>query len=104
MQKQLLTLLIVSFVLTHAPAKGHALETDKAAHLGIAYTINTAAYGFYKKGFRMNRFEAFLFAAFATSAICLTKEMLDPRFDEQDLVYDGIGMGLSGFTVFAFEF
>lgn len=104
MRKLLSILLIASFMGLIVPVKALSIETDKAAHLGIAYTVNMATYGIYKKVFRMNRFEAFLFSAFATSAICLTKEMLDSRFDEQDLIYDGLGIGTAGFTIFAFDF
>jgi hypothetical protein len=88
----------------------YALESDKAAHLGISYALNTAFYGFNKKALKMDTKNALLFSAFTTLALGFTKEMMDAvergdeRFDSHDFFYDVLGTGLSVGTCLVFEF
>ena len=110
MLKKFSALAMLTCILTLAPAKVRALETDKAAHLGVSYALNTAFYGFNKKALHMDRTNALVFAAFYTLALGFTKEMMDAvergdeRFNGQDMLFNTIGTGLSIGTCIMFEF
>lgn len=97
---------VLYLLLTCVP--GFGLETDKAAHLGTSYAIQTATYGLAKKAFRMKRTDAVIFSAFATFLIGFTKEVLDSgkygKLDAGDIAANALGQGLAVGTIFMFEF
>lgn len=85
-----------------------AIETDKAAHIGTSYAIQTASYGLAKKAFKMDQTNAIIFSAFTTFMVGFTKEMMDAgktrRLDMGDLGANVAGQALSIGTVLMFDF
>ena len=83
----------------------HAIETDKAAHLGISYALTTFTYGFLHKTVGMPVLASSIFAATIVTFGTLCKEgMSDSKMDMDDMKANGIGIGLSIGTVLLFNF
>lgn len=86
----------------------YAIETDKAAHIGTSYAIQTASYGLAKKAFGMKKTDAIIFSAFTTFMVGFTKEMLDAgktrHLDMGDVGANVAGQALSIGTVLMFDF
>lgn len=79
-------------------------DSDKAAHLGVSYMINTASYGIYRRAFGLNQGDALWMSMATTMLIGLTKEALDAKPDGHDVFANGIGTVLSVGTVLVFDF
>lgn len=96
---RVVTLLILLSALT-----GRA-ETDKVAHFGVSYALQTWTYGFSKKALRLTKGEALIFAAFTTVVITTVAEyMPGNRFDSKDILANGIGVGAASATILMFDF
>lgn len=78
--------------------------TDKAAHLGVSYAINTISYGLVKGAFRLDRTQALVVSAFTTLLVGAVKESMDRDFDAGDMGHNILGTALSVGTVLVFEF
>ena len=107
-------------------SKTQGIATDKAAHFGVSFTLQTMFYGLTKKVLRLDRnrhgnkvpvttsdrLKANLIAAFPVAMIGIMKEYVDLngcrknecRLDAGDLLADGLGIvTFIGFS-FAFDF
>ncbi len=81
-----------------------AIETDKAAHFGLSHMVTTATYGICKAmGIEDRGFNLFM-AVSVASIVGLSKEFSDRKFDKNDLLYDGLGIGSSVLFVYTFNF
>lgn len=99
----------IGLMLTLAHA-AHAEEFDsthKAAHMGSAFMLNTALYGFSKKGLRLTSTDAFIFSAFTTLAIGAAYKGMERGGSKtfgDAMLYNGIGSASFGLTVLMFDF
>ncbi len=92
--------LILSFFVT---LNASAIDTDKAAHLGVAYMATTMSYGMFKGLGMENRAVSSLFAATLVGMVSTMKELGDKRADGGDIAHNALGIGLSVGTIWAFE-
>lgn len=85
-----------------------AIETDKAAHIGTSYALQTAVYGIAHKGFRMDQVDAIVFSAATVFLVGFTKEMIDGgktrKVDVGDIGANVAGQALSIGTILMFDF
>lgn len=80
-------------------------ETDKVAHFGVSYALQTGMYGLSKKAFRLNKTEALIFSIFTTALITTAAEyMPGNKFDSRDILANGIGIGAASATILMFDF
>lgn len=91
-------------LITSISSTGYSLETDKAAHFGMSYAINTGMYGLTKKAFRLNTTESKIFAAFTTIVLTTAAEYVDNQFDGGDIKANILGVGASTLTITIFDF
>lgn len=97
-------LFIIALLLNGLTAKAE-METDKAAHFGVSYAIQSGMYGFSKKAFRLKKSEALIFAAFTTALITTAAEYMPGNtFDSKDILANGIGIGAASMTILMFDF
>ena len=84
-------------------ATSQAIETDKAAHLGIAHLSTMGMYGAFKSiGVEKNW--SLVYAACLVGMASTLSEMSDRKFDGGDLAHNFIGIGSAvGFTL-VFDF
>lgn len=84
-----------------------AVETDKAAHFGISYAMQTTTYGFARKAFRMEKTDALIFSLFSTVLLTTAAEYMggpNSHFDGGDIQANILGAGVSAGTVLMFDF
>lgn len=98
----------IVLVLLAASLNVHA-STDKLAHFGVSFALNTAMYGFYSKMFGMKKDQAVLFAALTTLTLGFAKEAgdaveRDGKFDYKDMLANTAGVGSSAGFIFVFDF
>jgi uncharacterized protein YfiM (DUF2279 family) len=84
--KSILVAVLVSIFVTPA----QALDTDKKLHFGVSAFLSASMYASARaSGYKKN--EAKVAAFIGTVAIGLVKEVSDPVFDREDLVFDILG-------------
>jgi hypothetical protein len=84
---------------------GAFAETDKVAHFGVSYALQTGMYGLSKKAFRLEKNEALLFSIFATMLVTTAAEyMPGQKFDKRDILANGLGVGAASATILMFDF
>ncbi len=95
-------ILIVALLLGVSTSRA---DTDKAAHFGASYALQTGMYGLSKKAFRLSKGEALLFSIFATALITTSIEyMPGNNFDSRDILANGLGIGAASATILMFDF
>lgn len=94
----------LTLIIALAAAPAYALETDKAAHLGVSYLLQTTMYGTFKAT-GMPKVEALLFSGILVFMGTAAKEYIcDKQPDGRDILYNGLGQALSIGTVLLFRF
>lgn len=94
---------ILLFILCTSGA--FAQETDKVAHFGVSYALQTGLYGFSKKAFRLEKTDAIIFSMFTTMLITTAAEyMPGQKFDSKDILANGIGATTATATILMFDF
>ena len=103
------------------PKISRAIDTDKAAHIGISYMLTVGAFGLYKAILTRDcrnglepadacpltdseRLGAALFAAATSLAIGVIKESGDRQIDYDDLAANGFGTMLGVSNIILFQF
>jgi hypothetical protein len=84
-----------------------ALDTDKAAHFGMSFAINTVSYGVFNKTLGIAVVPAILLSMSTTILIGVVKEQLDKSttgFNGNDLLADSLGSAASSITILTFGF
>ena len=82
-----------------------AVETDKAAHFGVSYALQTGMYGLSKKAFRLKQDEALVFSIVTTLLVTTAVEyMPGNQFDSKDILANGLGIGAASATILMFDF
>jgi len=80
-------------------------ETDKAAHFGVSYALQTWGYGFSKKALRLSKTEAIIFSVFTSLIVTTAVEyMPGNRFDGRDILANTLGIGAATGTILMFDF
>lgn len=96
-------LLIIALLL--GALTSQAAETDKVAHFGVSYALQTWMYGFSKKAFRLKKTDAMIFATFTTLIVTTAAEyMPGQKFDSKDILANGIGAATANITILMFDF
>lgn len=98
MKKFILTALIFAHTTVNA------LEPDKAAHLGVSYLLTTMTYGVIRKSLGAPQLPSIIFSSTIVGFVGLCKEGLDPKMDQNDMLYNTFGIALSIGTVLVFDF
>jgi len=86
---------------------GFAVETDKAAHFGVSYALQTGMYGLSKKAFRLKRDEALVFSIVTTLLVTSAAEYMggpNSKVDGKDILANGLGIGAASATILMFDF
>lgn len=95
--------LLIGMILLYSSAL--KANTDKAAHFGVSYAMQTAMYGFSRKGLRLNKNDAFLFSATTVLFTGLVWEFASPnKIDGGDIMHNIYGVGASIGTCLVFDF
>lgn len=98
--------LVIAALLFALPAM--AIETDKAAHLGTSYALQTFTYGMAHKAFKMDKIDSIVFSTVTVFMVGFTKEMLDGgktrKVDLGDIGANAAGQALSIGTILMFDF
>lgn len=88
-----------------------AIETDKAAHFGIAFAATQVTYGAFKSIFgshyKLERHDKIVLAIFSAAVVNLlgvVKEIGDSQPDGKDLLANGLGSTAAGLTILTFDF
>ena len=80
-------------------------ETDKVAHFGVSYALQTGMYGISKKALRLSKGEAIVFSLFATMLVTTAAEyMPGQKFDGKDILANGLGATTATATILMFDF
>lgn len=101
---QILAILIFFGIAVTARGEGDLIPTDKAAHFGISYTLQTTGYGFFKsQGY--DRTDSVALSFLSTFAIGVAWELLGSTpVSRGDVLANTLGQAASIGTVFAFDF
>ena len=84
---------------------GAFAETDKVAHFGVSYALQTGMYGLSKKALRLDKDEALIFSIFATMLVTTAAEyMPGNQFDGKDILANGLGVTAASATILMFDF
>jgi hypothetical protein len=97
-------LLLIAIVLS---AESGATETDKVAHFGVSYALQTGMYGLSKKAFRLKRDEALVFSIVTTLLVTSAAEYMggpNSKVDGKDILANGLGIGAASATILMFDF
>lgn len=87
------------------PAPAQAESVDKAAHFGVSYALQTWSYGFSRKGLRLPRTQAHVFAFALTAFAGLAWEVAGSgRPDPADVLANTLGSGAAMLTIEMFDF
>lgn len=99
--KKLVTILMLILFTSGA----FATETDKVAHFGVSYALQSGLYGFSKKAFRLNKTDAIIFSMFTTMLVTTAAEYMPGQtFDSKDILANGIGATTATATILMFDF
>lgn len=80
-------------------------DTDKVAHFGVSYALQTGLYGFSKKALRLDKTDAIIFSMFTTMLVTTAAEyMPGQHFDGKDILANGIGATTATATILMFDF
>lgn len=80
-------------------------ETDKLAHFGVSYALQTWTYGFSKKALRLTKTEAMIFSVFTSLIVTTAAEYTyGNRFDGRDILANSLGIGAASATILMFDF
>lgn len=80
-----------------------AVDTDKAAHLGISYMATTLTYGSFKAMGVDNKVVGSIFAGTLVGMVTTMKELADKKRDDGDFAHNALGIGLSVGTILVFD-
>lgn len=80
-----------------------AIDTDKAAHLGLSYMATTLTYGAFKAMGVENKVVSTVFAGSLVGMVTTMKEVADKKRDDGDLAHNALGIGLSVGTILVFD-
>lgn len=80
------------------------IGTDKVAHFGISYAIQTASYGIIKQNFNIKKPYALLASFVFTVLVTTAKEMSDPHFDKKDVFANVLGATAASASIVLFDF
>lgn len=95
----------ILIVLIFATTSISAIETDKVAHLSTSFLLTTITYGFIRKTLGAPQTPSVIFSSAIVGFGALCKEgMTNSKMDANDMLYDGLGVGLSIGTVLIFNF
>lgn len=92
MKLLLIGLLLASSIAQAHPRDESFWQTDKQKHATASAILVTVAYSVARQA-RLKKREALAAAFFTTLAIGLAKEIVDDRFDGDDLIADAVGAG-----------
>ena len=82
-------------------------ETDKVAHFGVSYALQTATYGFSRKAFRLDKTDAMVFSVFTSILLTTAAEYMGgpgSHFDGGDIKANVLGVGAASATILMFDF
>jgi len=94
-------IIVLSFLIS---SPGFGIGTDKVAHFGTSFMMQTVGYGLVKKLITEDRFEAVVLTAVIVLGIGAFKEMWDSPPDANDILANTIGVGTAIGATFVFEF
>lgn len=86
--------LLLAFLISNT---SFAIETDKVAHFGMSYFLNTAGYTICSKVIKKEPCK--YIAPLVTLGIGVLKESTDSEFSHGDLLANGIGITFSVITI-----
>lgn len=96
---------LIKILLVFTLCSGAFAETDKVAHFGVSYALQTGMYGISKKALRLSKGEAIVFSLFATMLVTTAAEyMPGNKFDSKDILANGLGAGAATATILMFDF
>lgn len=99
-------LIIIALLLNGLTAKAE-METDKVAHFGVSYALQTGMYGFSRKALRLDKTDALIFSMFTVALITTAAEYMggpQSRVDGGDIKANLLGVGASALTIRMFDF
>lgn len=99
-------LLIIALLLGGLTAQAE-VETDKAAHFGVSYALQTGLYGLSKKAFRLKKGDALIFSIFTAAVLTTAAEYMggpNSRVDGGDIKANLLGIGAAAITISVFDF
>lgn len=99
-------LLIIALLLNGLTAQAD-METDKVAHFGVSYAIQTGLYGFSKRALRLNKKDALVFSIFTAALITTAAEYMggpQSPVDGGDIKANLLGIGAASITIHMFDF
>lgn len=98
-------LLIGAFLLLSTPSKAqeHFIPTDKAAHFGVSYALQTTGYGILKTKFEPS--DALVLSALATFGLGICWEAFGPTpVSKGDVLANTLGQAAAITTILTFDF
>lgn len=101
---QILAILIFLGLASIAKAENRIIPTDKAAHFGVSYTLQTVGYGVFKsQGY--DQADSLAFSFLGTFAVGVAWELLGSKpVSRGDVLANTLGQAASIATVLSFEF
>jgi hypothetical protein len=104
-------LCLIALILLYTPitalGDGHDDLVHATAHLGLSYALTDVFYGVFRRGFEMPKTTAYLFSITYTLVLGLTYEyvgMASMDHTKKAMIWNGVGAGLRGLTIKAFDF
>lgn len=97
-------LLVFSLLLPVNCFAGSGIESDKVAHFGISYALQTASYGIFKQGLQMEKPCALAASVLFTMIVTTAKEMSDSSSDSGDIFANVLGVTAAYTTIVLFDF
>lgn len=101
---QILAILIFFGIALSARGEGGVLATDKVAHFGLSYAIQTTGYGILKEnGF--DKVDSVILSALGTFALGVCWEAFGPTPpDKGDILANSLGQAAAITTILRFDF
>lgn len=97
--------LVIILMVILCTAGAFAQDTDKVAHFGVSYALQTGLYGLSKKAFRLEKTDAIIFSMFATMLFTTAAEYMPGQtFDSKDILANGLGATTATATILMFDF
>ncbi|NBP13537.1 hypothetical protein EBU95_03945 [bacterium] len=97
-------LLLIFSLLFPVNSFAGGLETDKVAHFGLSYAIQTGTYGVFKHTLKLEKPQSVMISFLTTVLITSAKEGFDSKGDYGDVFANVLGASAASATILMFDF
>jgi hypothetical protein len=98
------TLLVFCLLFSVNSFAGNGIETDKIAHFGLSYALQTGTYGIFKNTLKLEKPHCLVLAFLTTVLITTVKESFDSNIDRGDIVANVLGASAASASIIIFNF